>query len=133
MSDPRNAAHDKKVNHDKKHNEEAEAKKTEAADAADAAEASVTETETAPAAGGPSPEAIAIHESSLAVLTQVKDMEFHSRGNLERISTLMLTVEDELKQKAFAVTLGDLFSAQAIVQAQLIAFIASYQAECETI
>lgn len=127
MSDPRNAAHDKKVSHDKKHQEEAEANKAEVAPEA------APETESAPAAGGPSPEAIAIHEASLAVLTQIKDMEFHSRANLERLSTLMLTVEDELKQKAFAASLGELFSAQDVVQTQLTAFITAYQAECETI
>ncbi|MEN3944198.1 hypothetical protein WJU23_23045 [Prosthecobacter sp. SYSU 5D2] len=130
MSDPRNAAHDKKVSHDKKHQEEAEANKAEANKAEAASEAAP---ETEPAPGGPSPEAIAVHEGSLAVLTQVKDMEFHSRANLERLSTLMLTVEDELKQKAFAASLGELFSAQDVVQTQLTAFITAYQAECETI
>lgn len=124
MSDPRNTAHDKKVGHDKKHH--GEAKKAEPADSSHAAE-------TAPVAGGPSPKAIAIHEGSLAVLTQIKDMEFHSRANLERLSSLMMTVEDQLKQKAFADSLGDLFSAQDAVQTKLTAFIAAYQVECEVI
>lgn len=131
MSDPRNAAHDKKVSHDKKHQEEAGAKKADAAAAS--SEAPEAMTEETPAAGSPSPEAIARHQGSLAVLTQIKDMEFHSRANLERLSTLMLTVEDELKQKAFASSLGDLFSAQDTVQTQLTAFITAYQAECEKV
>ncbi|HAL73203.1 MAG TPA: hypothetical protein DCP71_15670, partial [Verrucomicrobiales bacterium] len=60
MSDPRNAAHDKKVSHDKKHQE--------AAEAAPVNEPEVTEA--APAAGGASPEEVARREASLAVLTQ---------------------------------------------------------------
>ncbi|GAA5134156.1 hypothetical protein GCM10023213_05380 [Prosthecobacter algae] len=123
MSDPRNAAHDKKVSHDKKHQETAEA--------APVNEPEVTEA--APAAGGASPEEVAHREASLAVLTQIKDMEFHSRGNLARLGALMLTVEDELKQKVFAVALGDLFSAQDHLQNQLTAFITAYQAECESL
>lgn len=126
MSDPRNAAHDKKVSHDKKHQEEA--KKNEAAAEATESAAAPADEETPATA---SPEDIAIRESALVVLTQIKDMEFHSRANLERLSTLMLTVEDELKQKAFAESLGQLFSAQDSVQTQLTAFITAYQAECE--
>lgn len=125
MSDPRNAAHDRKVQHDKK-NQGAEVKPAEAADSVETPEPAV------PAAGESlSPEAVAIHEGSLAVLTQIKDMEFHSRANLERLGGLMLTVEDELKQKAFAGLVGDLFSLQDALQTKLTAFILAYQAECE--
>ena len=124
MSDPRNAAHDKKVSHDKKHQVEAEANKPEASE-------STTEVEATQLPAIASPEAVAKHEASLSVLTQVKDMEFHSRANLARLGTLMLMVEDELKQKTFAVALGDLFSAQDNLQNQLTAFISAYQVECE--
>lgn len=126
MSDPRNAAHDKKVSHDKKHQVEAEAHKSEASEPA-------TEVEAAPLPALASPEATAKHEAALSVLTQIKDMEFHSRANLARLGTLMLTVEDELKQKNFAVALGDLFSAQDNIQNQLTAFISAYQVECDVI
>ncbi len=128
MSDPRNAAHDKKVSHDKKH--AAESQKAAAADAAESAPAEETP---APAPTSLSPEAVAIHEGSLAVLTQVKDLEFHSRAALERLGSLMLTVEDDLKQKDFAASIGDLFSAQDAVQTKLTAFIEAYKAECERI
>jgi len=130
MSDPRNAAHDKKVSHDKKHQEEAEAKHAETSASSEAPPIMAEDT---PSGGSPSPEAVAIHEGSLTVLAQIKDMEFHSRANLERLSTLMLTVEDDLKQKDFAKSVGDLFSAQDTVQTQLTAFITAYQAECATV
>ena len=38
-------------------------------------------------------------EGSLVVLAKLKELEFHSRANLERLAELTLTVEDELKQK----------------------------------
>ena len=129
MSDPRNAAHDKKVRHDKKHSAEVEANKADTEAESDPEAAA----ETAPPAAVPSPEAAAHHEACLAVLTQVKDMEFHSRASLERLGKLMLTVQDELKQKDFASSLGELFTAQDAVQTQLTAFILEYQAECERV
>ncbi|MBU2051192.1 MAG: hypothetical protein KKH61_19765, partial [Gammaproteobacteria bacterium] len=116
--------------HDKKHQEEAEAKHVETSASSEALPIMAEDT---PSGGNPSPEAVAIHEGSLTVLAQMKDMEFHSRVNLERLSTLMLTVEDDLKQKDFAKSVGDLFSAQDTVQTQLTAFITAYQAECATV
>ena len=38
------------------------------------------------------PEPPAALEGSLAVLSRLKEMEFHSRANLERLAELMLTV-----------------------------------------
>ena len=125
MSDPRNAAHDRKVSEEKKHNH-TEEKATE-----DAAPEPVAEAPVSASGETLSPEAVARHEGSLAVLTQIKDMEFHSRANLERLGQLMLTVEDELKQKAFAGPIGELFSLQDALQTKLTAFIAAYQEECE--
>ncbi|MDZ4289558.1 MAG: hypothetical protein U0984_16455 [Prosthecobacter sp.] len=122
MSDPRNAAHDKRVSQEKKHHG-AEPKKADPSAAGDSAVPAETL----------SPQAVAIHEGSLAVLTQMKDMEFHSRANLERLGGLMLTVEDELKQKAFANSLGDIFSLQDALQTKLTAFIEAYKAECESV
>jgi len=40
-------------------------------------------------------------EKSLAVLANLKELEFHSRANIEKLAELSLTIEDELKQKAF--------------------------------
>ena len=40
-------------------------------------------------------------EKSLAVLSNLKDLEFHSRANIEKLAELSLTIEEELKQKAF--------------------------------
>jgi hypothetical protein len=58
-------------------------------------------------------------------------MEFHSRGNLERLAMLGLTVEDELKQKVFAGPLGEVYSAQDAFQTKLTAVIEAYKAECD--
>ena len=41
-------------------------------------------------------------EKSLAVLSKLKELEFHSRANIEKLAELSLTIEEELKQKAFA-------------------------------
>ena len=70
-------------------------------------------------------------EGSLAVLAKFKDLEFHSRANLERLAELALTVEDELKQKALAVPLSDVYSAQNAVQTKLTVLIDAYKAECD--
>ena len=45
-------------------------------------------------------------EKSLAVLSNLKDLEFHSRANIEKLAELSLTIEEELKQKAFADAIG---------------------------
>jgi len=116
MSDPRNDAHDKKVSQEKKHQA-----KNEPAEAAAAAAPSDTAA-LVPSAG---------LESSLAVLAKLKDLEFHSRANLERLAELTLTVEDELKQKALVAPLGEVYSAQSAVQTRLITLIEAYQAECD--
>ena len=47
----------------------------------------------------PTPKPPAALEGSLVVLAKLKELEFHSRANLERLAELTLTVEDELKQK----------------------------------
>ena len=141
MSDPRNVAHDKKVSQEKKHHgvevspEEGHAVqpgKKAAVEKKGHSETQHTEdVETSSPAAAPSPEAIAIHEGSLAVLTQLKDMEFHSRANLERLAAMMLTVEDELKQKAFVEPLGEIFSFQDAFQTKLTVLIEAYQVESD--
>jgi hypothetical protein len=121
MSDPRNLAHDKKVSHEKKHHgADAQAEKTAPAPAA------VVPDET------PMPKAAAL-VGSLAVLAKLKDLEFHSRANLERLAELALTVEDELKQAELTGPLSEVYAAQNGVQTKLTTLIEAYKAECDRI
>lgn len=70
-------------------------------------------------------------EKSLAVLAKLKELEFHSRGNIEKLAELSLTIEDDLKQKAFAEPIGALYSAQDAFHSKISTLIEAYQAECE--
>ncbi len=130
MSDPRNVAHDKKVSQEKKHHGTAEQAESSATArpgkklATDAGDAVVPEE---PAA----PKSSAALEGSLTVLAQLKDLEFHSRANLERLAELALTVEDELKQKELAAPLSEVYAAQNAVQTKLTTLIEAYKAECD--
>ncbi|MGI9086521.1 MAG: hypothetical protein ACR2HH_02080 [Chthoniobacterales bacterium] len=119
MSDPRNAAHDKKVAQEKEHepskpvpagNEETN---SEAADAPKDGQAAVH------------------HEQAVAVLSKLKEMEFHSRANIEVLAGLTLTIEDELKQKEFIDPIGELYGAQDAFQTKITALVTSYEAECD--
>jgi hypothetical protein len=144
MSDPRNVAHAKKVSQEKKH------QGTEPADApvVQPGKKPVTKGKHGSASVVTSPAAAAADdavvpdeaaaskpnaalEGSLAVLAQLKDLEFHSRANLERLAELALTVEDGLKQKELAVPLSEVYSAQNAVQTKLIALIDAYKKECD--
>jgi hypothetical protein len=119
MSDPRNVAHDKKVTQEKQH------KHTDAAPAAKAP--SPGEKAEAPGVEqGPSE-----HEKSVAVLSKLKEMEFHSRGNIETLAQLTLTIEDELKQGEFSEPIGALYSAQDAFHAKIETLIEAYGAKCE--
>jgi hypothetical protein len=44
---------------------------------------------------------------------------------------LSLTIEDELKQKAFVEAIGAVYSAQEAFHSKVSALIEAYQAECE--
>jgi hypothetical protein len=144
MSDPRNVAHAKKVTQEKKHHgadtgpenaptrrpgkkPAATPKKHDPAGAA-AASAGTDTAEPAPQSESPTPAAL---EGSLVVLAKLKEMEFHSRGNLERLAELVLTVGDELKQQQIVSPLDDVYSAQNVLQTKLTALIEAYQAECD--
>jgi hypothetical protein len=70
-------------------------------------------------------------ENSLAVLAKLREMEFHSRGNIEKLAQLSLTIEDELKQKAFVEPIGAVYSAQDAFHSKISALIEAYQAECD--
>jgi hypothetical protein len=73
----------------------------------------------------------AVVESALVVLAQLKDLEFHSRANLERLAELTLTVDTELKQKDMVGLLDEVYSAQNLVQTKLTALIDGYKDECD--
>jgi hypothetical protein len=122
MSDPRNDAHDKKVAHEKKHHTTAVMLEDAPVLPSGSAEANPS-----PAAKPPS----AALEGSLVVLGKLKELEFHSRANLERLAELTLTVEDELKQKEIVGPLGEVYSAQSAVQTKLTTLIEAYKAECD--
>ena len=137
MSDPRNVAHKKKVSQEKHHHE--------AKTASQAARKSRKETksqgganQTAATAPTPSPPADAKEklqpgelEKSLAVLAKLKDLEFHSRANIEALAQLSLTIEEELKQREFAEAIGAIYSAQEAFHSKIASFIETYQTKCE--
>ncbi len=115
MSDPRNAAHDKKVTQEKKHQPVAPAPKEAAPVAASDATAPVS----------------AELDGALVVLAKLKELEFHSRAALERLAELTLTVDDELKQKDMVAPLGEVYSAQNLLQTRLTTLLEAYKAECD--
>ena len=135
MGDPRNVAHAKKVQQEKHHKgadaakgapQPAKKKKQQQA-AGENVAAPPAETAAAPA---PNPDAAKL-EKSLAVLAQLKDMEFHSRANIEKLAELSLTIEDELKQKSLVGSIGDVYSAQEAFHSKIAALIEAYQTECD--
>jgi hypothetical protein len=136
MSDPRNAAHDKRVAQEKKHHATGDSHDLQASPTAgkkegehshDAPEAKADEG----AAQSPLKMPPAELEGSLAVLAKLKEMEFHSRANVERLAEMMMTVGDKLKQKDFAEIIGEIYSAQDALQAKLLTAIDAYKAECD--
>ncbi len=138
MSDPRNVAHDKKVKQEKAHEKpesdsgvkagKARRKKAVAADQDNSSES--TPAAATPPSGEQSPGEL---EKSVAVLSKLKEMEFHSRANVETLAELMLTIDDELKQKEFSDAVGALYSAQDGFQTQITALVESYGAKCESL
>ena len=69
-------------------------------------------------------------EKSHAVLSKLKELEFHSRGNIEKLAELSLTIEEELKQKAFAEAIGAVYAAQDAFQSKIVKLIEDYEKEC---
>ena len=126
MSDPRNSAHKKKVTQEKAHHPSAQA---EAASAV----------KSTPAKGPAPTEAAkeahnqADFEKSTAVLSKLKEMEFHSRANIETLAGLTLTIGDELKQKEFSTPIDALYAAQDGFQTKIAALIENYRAKCESL
>jgi hypothetical protein len=136
MGDPRNVAHAKKVAQEKHHKGDGAhshqpGKKAQPArrDQAVAEESSTAKTgETAKPEQKPDAAKL---EKSLAVLAKLKELEFHSRANIEKLAELSLTIEDELKQKAFVEPIGEVYSAQEAFHSKISALIEAYQAESD--
>ena len=136
MGDPRNVAHAKKVSQEKHHKGDAThshqpAKKVEPAKKKQtvAEESSAFKpAEAAKPDQKPDPTQL---EKSLALLAKLRELEFHSRANIEKLAELSLTIEEELKQKAFAESIGDVYSAQEAFHSKISALIEAYQAECD--
>jgi hypothetical protein len=136
MGDPRNVAHAKKVSQEKHHKSDAAhlhhpGKKAQPPkkDQAVAEESSAIKT-AEPAKPGQKPDPTQL-EKSLALLAKLRELEFHSRGNIEKLAEVSLTIEEELKQKAFVEPIGDVYSAQEAFHSKIAALIADYEAECE--
>ena len=128
MGDPRNVAHAKKVSQEKHHKSDAThspkaAKKKRAVESP-----AVEPTEAAQPDQKSDPTQL---EKSLAILAKLRELEFHSRANIEKLAELSLTIEEELKQKAFAEPIGDVYSAQEAFHSKISALIEAYQAECD--
>ena len=134
MSDPRNVAHAKKVTQEK-HHHQAKVKPGKGKKSPGPVQNQPAEAVPAPA----SAEAAKAEqkpgdlEKSLAVLSKLKDLEFHSRANIETLAELSLTIEEELKQREFSEAIGALYSAQDAFHSKIAAFIETYQTKCESL
>jgi hypothetical protein len=134
MSDPRNIAHAKKVKQEKAHGktgpEQVSKKSDERADKPAQPAASQSQpTTVVTAREAPAPGDL---EKSTVVLSKLKDLEFHSRANLETLAELILTIEEELKQKEFSEPIGAIYSAQDNFQTKIAELIEDYTAKCES-
>jgi hypothetical protein len=137
MGDPRNIAHAKKVTQEK-HHKAKHAQKAGPPQPAKKVQIDETKsggaeqsTESKPEAEKPPQPADSTQlEKSLAVLSKLKELEFHSRANIEKLAELSLTVEEELKQKAFAEAIGAVYAAQDTFQSRILKLIEDYEAEC---
>ena len=132
MSDPRNVAHAKKVTQEK-HHHQAKAKPEKGKKSPGPAQNQPVETAPAPAnaEAAKAEQKPGDLEKSLAVLSKLKDLEFHSRANIETLAELSLTIEEELKQREFSEAIGTLYSAQDAFHSKIAAFIETYQTKCE--
>ena len=137
MGDPRNVAHTKKVTQEKRHKAK-QAKKAGAPSVATEAQIKETKSAATEQAAAPKPDVekptqppdSTQLEKSLVVLSKLKELEFHSRSNIEKLAELSLTIEEELKQKAFAEGIGAVYAAQDAFQSKILKLIDDYEAEC---
>jgi hypothetical protein len=141
MGDPRNIAHAKKVTQEKHHKDKHTPKPasqpksankagTEKTKESDAVETDVAKPEAERTAHPPDSTQL---EKSVAVLSKLKELEFHSRSNIEKLAELSLTIEEELKQKAFAEGIGAVYAAQDAFQSKILKLIEDYEAECASL
>jgi hypothetical protein len=139
MGDPRNVAHAKKVSQEKHHKEKQASQARSASSvqtknvqtdkkAAPVAETTPAKAEAAKPTQPVEPTQL---EKSLVVLSKLKELEFHSRANIEKLAELSLTIEEELKQKTFAEAIGAVYSAQNSFQSKILELIEAYEAECK--
>jgi hypothetical protein len=138
MGDPRNVAQAKKVSQEK-HHKDKHASKVASAPARHSKNVQ-SETKAAPVAESgaakaepakPTQTIEPTHlEKSLVVLSKLKELEFHSRANIEKLAELSLTIEEELKQKAFAEAIGNVYAAQNAFQSKILELIEAYETEC---
>ena len=139
MSDPRNVAHNKKVKQEKAHQENASGasakpkKKKHGAKAEGPAATEDANKQTAAPEKTPVEQSPGDYERSQAVLSKLKDMEFHSRANIETLALLILTIEEELKQKEFSGPIGDIYAAQDGFHTRIAQLIESYEKKIETL
>jgi len=136
MGDPRNVAHAKKVTQEKHHKGDAAhsrqpGKKAQPAKKNQAVAEQSSAAKTAEIAKPEQKPDAAKLEKSLAVLAKLKELEFHSRSNIEKLAELSLTIEEELKQKTFAEPIGEVYSAQEAFHSKVSALIEAYQKECD--
>jgi hypothetical protein len=135
MGDPRNVAHAKKVSQEKHHKHASEggtassqrAHNVQTEKKATSVAESTSKTEAAKPTQLVGPTQL---EKSLVVLSKLKELEFHSRSNIEKLAELSLTIEEELKQKAFAEAIGSVYAAQDAFQSRILKLIEDYGAEC---
>ena len=138
MSDPRNVAHDKKIKQEKAHHENspgagAKAKKKSAPKAEGVVAADDANKRAAAPEKAPVEQAPGDYEKSQVVLSKLKEMEFHSRANIEALAGLILTIEEELKQKEFSGPIGDVYAAQDGFHTRIAELILSYEKKTETL
>ena len=131
MSDPRNVAHNKKVKQEKAHHENspgatAKPKKKKDAGKAEDATQQAEAPETAAVEQAPGD-----YEKSQAVLSKLKEMEFHSRANIEALAGLILTIEEELKQKEFSGPIGEVYAAQDGFHTKIAELILNFEKKVE--
>jgi len=137
MGDPRNIAHAKKVTQEKHHKDRhapkpASPKSRKKAGTEKTKETAAVQSDVAkPAAEKTAqpPDSMQL-EKSLVVLSKLKELEFHSRSNIERLAELSLTIEEELKQKAFTEGIGAVYAAQNAFQSKILKLIEGYETEC---
>ena len=141
MGDPRNVAHAKKVTQEKHHKHKGSARDGAPVAQSDKKAQLAKKEQTVPEerpvpktdeatkpAQQPDPTQL---EKSLAVLSNLKELEFHSRSNIEKLAELSLTIEEELKQRTFAEAIGAVYSAQNAFQSKILKLIEDYEAECD--